>query len=106
MTQQVVDLSAHINQTVERGHAADFPVTLRPVFFEENGARREVPRRFAVIREDSDAPLGVVSDRYALVPHQRILDTVEEALKPLDPAASTSTAAVSRVSLKSPHSGR
>jgi len=84
MSHSVVDLSAHINKTVEHGHPADFPVTLRPVFFEEDGVRRDVPRRFAVVREDSGAPLGVVSDRYALVPHQRILDTVEEALKPLD----------------------
>ena len=28
--------------------------------------------------------MAVVSDRYTLVPHQRILDSVEEAIKPLD----------------------
>jgi len=56
MTHQLVDLSAHINQTVERGHPADFPVALRPVFFEEDGVRRDVPRRFVVVREDSGVP--------------------------------------------------
>jgi len=78
-----VDLAAHINRTVERGHPADFPVALRPLFHGEPESLRPVPNRLAVVREDTEATLAVVSDRYTLVPHQRILDLIEEAIRPL-----------------------
>lgn len=84
MAHQPVDLAAHINQTVERGHPADFPVALQPVFIRSNGSFEPVPRRVAVTRGDTGEPLAVVSDRYALVPHQRILDLVGQATARLD----------------------
>jgi hypothetical protein len=84
MNRAPVDLSAHINQTVERGHPADFPVSLRPIFVSKDDGYHVVPHRRAVVREDSGMPISVLSDRYSLVPHQRILDIVEEAIRPLD----------------------
>lgn len=82
---RVVDLADHINETVERGHPADFPVTTKPVYYSSaEGAFEVVPHRLAVVREDSAKPLAVVSDRYTLIPHQRILDVVEQAIRPLD----------------------
>jgi hypothetical protein len=84
MSNRPVDLAAHLNQTVERGHPADFPVTLQPVFVRSNGSFAPVPKRLAVTRADSGETLAVVSDRYVLVPHQRILDLVGEATARLD----------------------
>jgi len=84
MPRPTVDLASHLNATVIRGHPADFAVALRPVSYDDGGAHRQVPHRLAVVREDTGSPIAVVSDRYALVPHQHILDTVEEAIRPLD----------------------
>jgi hypothetical protein len=80
---RTVDLASYISQTVERGHAADFPIALRPLYYARNGSFESVTARFAVVREDTGQPIAVVSDRYTLLPHQRILDAVEEAIKPL-----------------------
>jgi len=84
MPQPAIDLSAHINQAIEKGHPADFPVTLRPVRFDDYGEFRDIPNRYAVVRTDKSIPLTVVSNRYRLIPHQQILDVVERALEPLD----------------------
>lgn len=84
MPRQPIDLTSHLNQDVTRGHPADFPVTLRPIHQALNNTYPEIPRRRAVVREDTGQVLAVVSDRYALVPHQRILELVEEAITPLD----------------------
>lgn len=84
MLRAPVDLTSHLNQTVVRGHPADFPVTLVPVEIGTPEARRPIPHRLAVVREDTGAPLAVVSDRYTLIPHQRILDAVDAALQSLD----------------------
>jgi Domain of unknown function (DUF932) len=81
---RTVDLASHINETVERGHPADFPITLKPVYYASDGTFAGVPKRQAVVREDTGQPISVVSDRYTLVPHQRILDVVEEAIRPLN----------------------
>jgi hypothetical protein len=83
-TRRIVDLASHINETVERGHAADFPITLKPVYYASDGTFAAVPNRLAVVREDNGQVIAVVSNRYTLVPHQKILDTVEEAIRPLD----------------------
>jgi hypothetical protein len=83
MSQTTVDLSRHLNHTIERGHPADFPVGLEPVFYRRDGSIEPVPNRVAVVRQDTGQALAVVSDRYTLVPHQRILDIVEEAIAPL-----------------------
>lgn len=79
-----VDLNAHINETVIRGNPADFPVTLQPVFHDGADGRRLVPARKAVVRGDTGEAIAVVSDRYTLVPHARIIDLVEQAIAPLD----------------------
>ena len=84
MRRQVVDLNSHINATVVRGNPADFPVTLQPVFHNGPDGRKLSPHRKAIVREDTGQAIAVVSDRYALVPHARIIDAVEEAIRPLD----------------------
>lgn len=84
MKQRTVDLASHLNQSVQRAHPADFPVALRPVFYQNGSSFEPVRNRFAVVREDTGQALGVVSDRYQLVPHQRILDLMEEAINRLD----------------------
>ncbi len=84
MTRRTVDLASHINQTVERGHPADFPVMLQPVFVRKNDGYEPVPRRLAVVRTDTGQGLAVVSDRYSLIPHQQILDLLGQATTQLD----------------------
>jgi hypothetical protein len=84
MQRKSVDLASHLNHTVERGHPADFPVSLVPVECGTNGMQRTIPHRLAVVREDTGDALAVVSDRYTLVRHQTILDAVDAALTPLD----------------------
>lgn len=83
-TKTVVDLASHLNETVERGHPADFPITLKPVYYASDGTFAAVPKRVAVVREDTAQAIAVVSDRYTLIPHQQILDAVEGAIRPLD----------------------
>ncbi len=84
MPKRVVDLASHLNATVSRGHPAEFTVGLRPVFCEGADGPRLIESRRAIVREDTGEAIAVVSDRYTLVPHQRILDTVEQAIGPLD----------------------
>jgi len=79
-----VDLNAHLNDTVIRGNPADFAVTLRPVFHDGPDGRKPIPTRRAIVREDTGEAIAVVSNRYTLVPHTRILDLVEQAIQPLD----------------------
>ena len=79
-----VDLASHINATVERGHAADFPIVTEPVYYGKDDAYEPIPRRLAVVRADTGQTLSVVSDRYTLIPHQHVLDVVEQAIQPLD----------------------
>jgi|SRR5690242_15220372 len=98
MNRRTMDLADHINLTIERGHPADFPVDLEPLYYGSKGGYRDVPERWAVVRRDTGQTLAVVSTRYTLVPHQKILDAVEEAIKPLKvgpvPRAFTSIATV------------
>jgi hypothetical protein len=84
MPRPQVDLNAHINRTVVRGNPADFPVTLQPVFLNGPTGPRPIPARRAIVREDTGEAIAVVSDRYKVVPHSRILDLVEQAIGPLD----------------------
>jgi hypothetical protein len=81
---QPVDLNSHINESLTRGNPADFRVVLRPVFCDGLEGRQPIRARRAIVREDTGEAIAVVSDRYALVPHTRILDVVEEAIRPLD----------------------
>lgn len=83
-TKKAVDLNSHLNLNVTHGNPADFAVTLQPVYWEASDVRTAIPHRRAVVREDTGQTIAVVSNRYALVPHQRILDVVEQAIAPLD----------------------
>lgn len=78
-----IDLNARINETVMNGNPADFPVVLRPVFHDGPDGRQPIPTRRAIVREDTGEAIAVVSNRYTLVPHTRILDLIEEAIAPL-----------------------
>jgi len=81
---RTVDLSAHINESIERGHPADFPVALRKVYVQwDDGSFQTIPHRRSVERTDTGQSLSVVSSRYALVSHQEILDTIRNAIAPL-----------------------
>ena len=85
MPRQAIDLSSHLNQTIERGHPADFPTSLRPVAYQaDNGAFHTLPHRLAVVRDDRGEALSVVSERYTRVPHQKLLTVMEEAVCDLD----------------------
>jgi hypothetical protein len=84
MPRPVIDLNSHINQNVISGSPADFPVSLQPVFHQGPDGSRPIPDRRAIIREDTGEAIAVVSDRYTVVPHTRILDLVEQAIRPLD----------------------
>ena len=86
MSRRTVDLAAHINHTVERGHPADFPVVLRPLYYSKGAGvdAGYVPKRLAVVHGDTGECLAVVSDRYKLVRHQQLLDLVRAAAADLD----------------------
>lgn len=84
MRRQPVDLNSHINADRVNGHPANFPVALQPVFHDGLDGSKLIPHRRAIVREDTGEALAVVSDRYTLVPHTRMLDLVEEAIRPLD----------------------
>ena len=60
----------------------EFPVELRAISTEPDGF--VIPHRRAVIRTDTMKPLGVVSDKYALLPHAAVVDTMRETLKGQD----------------------
>lgn len=84
MTRRVIDLAAHINQTVERGHRADFAVSLKPVCYDTGDGAIPIPKRVAVVREDTGEALAVVSTKYRLIPHQELLSVVQSATRTLD----------------------
>ena len=84
MPARTVDLATHINESFERGGSPAFPVALRPIFYNSGENLQPVPDRLAVVREDTGQSLGLVSKRYVLVPHQRILDSVGDATAKLD----------------------
>lgn len=81
---QPVDLTSHLNQIITRGNPADFPVSLRPLLCVGPDGYNSIPSRRAIVREDTGQAIAVVSNRYSLVPHSAILDTVERAIEPLD----------------------
>ena len=62
-TRRTVDLASPLNQTIERGHAADFPVVLKPLYYGNDGTFQAVPQRFVVVREDTGRAVAVVSNR-------------------------------------------
>lgn len=84
MHRQPVDLSAHINEDVESGNPAEFPITLKPIYIEHEEGFGIVPKRLAVVREDTGKAISVVSDRYSLVRHDELLTAVGQATQGLD----------------------
>ena len=57
----------------------DFPVKTEKVFFQtESGRQKEIAGQRCVVREDTDDIIALVSDKYELVPHRRVVDAVEE----------------------------
>jgi hypothetical protein len=59
----------------------DFPVKLQPMYLHNNEA--QVPRLRAVVRQDTNEPIGVVSTRYRLITHSQALDYVSPFTKAL-----------------------
>jgi hypothetical protein len=57
----------------------DFPVELHPISTEPGGFI--VPNRLAVVRTDTMRPIGVVSNKYALLPHADVVDAMRDTLK-------------------------
>lgn len=53
MTRAVTDLAHQINPTAEVGNPANFPVTLKPVFYRTDGILSELANRLAVVREET-----------------------------------------------------
>jgi len=86
MSRRTVDLAAHINQTIERGHPADFPVVLRPLYYSQGAGvdTGYVAGRLGVVHGHTGECLAVVSNRYTLVPHQQLLALVHRAAADLD----------------------
>lgn len=54
----------------------DFPVTLQPVIVKG----KEVPYHKAVMRSDTYRVLGIVSDRYKLIPNKEVINSIESSL--------------------------
>src|SRR5205809_1031174 len=86
MRHAAVDLNAHINQTSVVGNPADFPLAFTEAMYRNpvSGAIEAIPNRHIVARADTGRALSVVSDRYSLVPHTAIIESIDGALKGLD----------------------
>lgn len=56
----------------------NFPVELTPLMTENKVV---VPKKLAVVRTDTDEPIGVVSNKYQLVKHGDVVDSFRGALK-------------------------
>src|SRR2546425_164961 len=86
MRKESLDLNSHINQTKIVGNPADFPLTFAPAMYHNpvTGQIEVMPNRQIVARADTGQALSVVSDRYSLVPHTTVLETIESAFEGLD----------------------
>ena len=54
----------------------DFPVKLSPI--KTNGV--VIPHKVSVFRTDLNKPIGVVSDKYSLIPHNEVIKGMRQAL--------------------------
>jgi len=81
-----VDLNDHLNQTHIHGNPADFPLIFTPALYKNptTGQIEEMNNRQIVTRADTGRALSVVSDRYALVSHTTVLETIDQAIAGLD----------------------
>src|SRR5437867_1140443 len=86
MTKNYVDLNDHLNHTHIQGNPADFPLAFAPVLYKNPNTNEieEMQNRQIVTRADTGTALSVVSDRYALVPHTTVLETIDQAIQGLD----------------------
>jgi hypothetical protein len=80
--------TSQMSQTTLRsvlGQNGDFPISLHPLYFSgKDYAKETVPGKYVVVRDDTTKPIAIVSSRYSLVPHQRILDAIQETIGFLD----------------------
>jgi len=76
-----INLNENLNETIRRGNPADFRVSLRAIAYQgDTLGWCGTPDRYAVVRNDNDMALSIVSDRYTVVEHQDILDAVQSAI--------------------------
>jgi hypothetical protein len=81
---KTVDLSTHVNADSIRGDA-DFDVLRRPcAYLDGEGNSHFVAGQSVIVRTDNGVPLSVVSDKYVLVQHRALLDSLDEAIAGLD----------------------
>lgn len=68
----------------------DFPVALQPIFtmnpvrLEDGGSGDDIKRKKAVVRQDTGAVLGIVSDQYRLLEHKDVIESFRTALEGVD----------------------
>lgn len=55
----------------------DFPVELQSIFLT---GEKEIPKRKAIVRTDTNQTLGIASSSYALLPHANVVNGFREAL--------------------------
>ena len=63
MPRPPIDLTSHLNQDVTRGNPADFPVMLRSIYQSNQDRYAAIPKRQAVVREDTGQEIGRASCR-------------------------------------------
>lgn len=54
----------------------DFPIKIAQIKADDV----LIPSRYAVIRTDTNEPLGIISNKYQLVPHKLVIDSFRQAL--------------------------
>ena len=59
---------------------ADFNVYTRPVFFQADEELNRIPNKLALVRDDTQNSLGVVSDSYQIAQHPDAFRTVERII--------------------------
>ena len=59
---------------------ADFNVYTRPVFFQSDEGLNRIPNKLALVRDDTEDSLGVVSDSYQIAQHPDAFRTVERII--------------------------
>ena len=57
----------------------DFAIELHPISTEPGGFI--VPNRLAVMRTDTMRPMGIVSKKYALLPHADVVHAMRDTLR-------------------------
>lgn len=58
-----------------------FPVEKQPLYIYSGKTKVEVPNRLAIVRTDTNTPLGIVSEKYEFMKHETVVDGFRDALK-------------------------